>query len=77
MDYMSEKSASDLVKQGVAMAQTPGELAKVAGLPRSTVESWVRRGGGMTHRSAVLLKVALAKLRRRQTRLKRLSEVLP
>lgn len=77
MDYISEKSASDLVKLGVAMAQTPGELAKVAGLPRSTVESWVRRGGGMTHRSAVLLKVALAKLRRRQTRLKRLSEVLP
>lgn len=77
MDFVMEKSASDLVKLGVALARTPGELAKVAGLPRSTVESWVRRGGGMTHRSAVLLKVALAKLRRRQTRLRRLSEVLP
>jgi len=77
MDFVKEKSASDLVKQGVALALTPGELAKVAGLPRSTVESWIRRGGGMTYRSAVLLKVGLAKLRRKQTRLKRLTGVLP
>jgi hypothetical protein len=77
MDYVKEKSAFDLVKQGVALALTLGELAKVAGLPRSTVESWIRRGGGMTHRSAVLLMAALVKLRRRQTRLNRLTGVLP
>ena len=77
MDYVMEKSASDLVKQGVALAHTPGELAKASGLPRSTVESWVRRGGGMTYRSAVLLKAALAKLRKRKTRLNRLTGVLP
>jgi hypothetical protein len=75
MVNISSNSIKDMVVQAVAYAHSLAELARIAGLPRSTVVSWLRRGGGMTLKSAIRLKRALATLKRRNRRFAHLSEV--
>jgi hypothetical protein len=75
MNSIDVHSIRELVFQAVSLAQGPAELARIAGLPRSTVASWLRRGGGMTLKSAIQLKRALVCLKRRKRRLAQYSEV--
>jgi len=75
MSSLDVHSIRALVLQAVAFADGPTELARIAGLPRSTVASWLRRGGGMTLKSAIRLKRALVRLKRRKRRLAQFSEV--